>query len=453
MRTVHSGIAAGSSPRGPGCSVGLARPDATRGRTWLLDQLGQHALHVQVLVRYWLVDFATAKASHHELGFRQFLVENWCMICGMMPVRYRAHCTARLAMNKDALPRAPARREDPHRIGLVEARRERVIHRRGRRSGGSSKPADEAQTRRVDPMLNPKRKARLPCWRRCSRHLDVLPSELGRQQGSRALRLRVQHQGRRAGSALHSAAFDDPPETPLARWSPALGALRRDRCRWRSSTTCWSLGARFIHAMPRCARALLTDRHHPADHAPVSTRMGESEFMMGLAFPSESTQQYRPALHVQGMLAELIQYTKFCRACIRASEADAHPASGVTTPAAMPLWTVRIMYPQDVRADVRIIQVWVRAARCGPLQRRTRGAGSGRCHDRIFQAANGLQERINCSGWPSTPRLLLPAASSSTSAIIGRSGGPPAPSGVSTTRTLTSTGSPAARRSRISRGY
>ncbi len=58
------------------------------------------------------------------------------------------------------------------------------------------------------------------------------------------------------------------------------------------------------------------------------------------------------------MLAELIQYTEFCRACIRASDADAAPGpSGVTTPAAMPLWTVRMMYPKMFGRMCEIIQV------------------------------------------------------------------------------------------------
>jgi 4-hydroxyphenylacetate 3-monooxygenase len=43
------------------------------------------------------------------------------------------------------------------------------------------------------------------------------------------------------------------------------------------------------------------------------------------------------------MLAELIQYTEFCPACVRASEAGAaRSPSSVMTPAAMPLWTVRM---------------------------------------------------------------------------------------------------------------
>jgi len=58
------------------------------------------------------------------------------------------------------------------------------------------------------------------------------------------------------------------------------------------------------------------------------------------------------------MLAELIQYTEFCRACLRASEADATKGTaGVMTPAAMPLWTVRMMFPKMFVRMCEIIQI------------------------------------------------------------------------------------------------
>jgi 4-hydroxyphenylacetate 3-monooxygenase len=54
----------------------------------------------------------------------------------------------------------------------------------------------------------------------------------------------------------------------------------------------------------------------------------------------------------------LIQYTEFCPACVRASEADAAPSpSSVMTPAAMPLWTVRMMYPKMFVRMCEIIQI------------------------------------------------------------------------------------------------
>src|SRR5258708_10576289 len=58
------------------------------------------------------------------------------------------------------------------------------------------------------------------------------------------------------------------------------------------------------------------------------------------------------------MLDELIQHTEFVRAAIRASEADAavSPASGLMTPAEMPLWTVRMMFPKMFVRACEIIQ-------------------------------------------------------------------------------------------------
>jgi 4-hydroxyphenylacetate 3-monooxygenase len=70
----------------------------------------------------------------------------------------------------------------------------------------------------------------------------------------------------------------------------------------------------------------------------------KSEFMMGLAFAIAKSTNIDQHLHVQGMLAELIQYAEFCRACIRASEADGTRGLGAMIPTAMPLWTVRMMY-------------------------------------------------------------------------------------------------------------
>src|SRR5437763_1592353 len=62
-------------------------------------------------------------------------------------------------------------------------------------------------------------------------------------------------------------------------------------------------------------------------------------------------------LLVQGMLAELIQFTEFVRSCLRASEVDAKPnAQGFCTPAAMPLWTVRMMFPKMFIRMCEIIQ-------------------------------------------------------------------------------------------------
>src|SRR5262249_28604508 len=55
--------------------------------------------------------------------------------------------------------------------------------------------------------------------------------------------------------------------------------------------------------------------------------------------------------------AEMIQYAEFVRACLRASEVDANSnANGYCTPAAMPLWTVRMMFPKMFIRMCEIIQ-------------------------------------------------------------------------------------------------
>jgi 4-hydroxyphenylacetate 3-monooxygenase len=92
-------------------------------------------------------------------------------------------------------------------------------------------------------------------------------------------------------------------------------------------------------------------------HQFSTKNLAKAEFMMGLGFAIAKATNIDQHLHVQGMLAELIQISEFCRACLRASEADAAPnAQGVMTPAAMPLWTVRMMFPKMFVRACEIIQ-------------------------------------------------------------------------------------------------
>jgi len=93
-------------------------------------------------------------------------------------------------------------------------------------------------------------------------------------------------------------------------------------------------------------------------HQFSTKNLAKAEFMMGLGFAVAKSTNIDQHLHVQNMLAELIQFTEFCRACLRASEADAAPnAQGVMTPAAMPLWTVRMMFPRMFVRMCEIIQL------------------------------------------------------------------------------------------------
>jgi 4-hydroxyphenylacetate 3-monooxygenase len=93
-------------------------------------------------------------------------------------------------------------------------------------------------------------------------------------------------------------------------------------------------------------------------HQFSTKNLAKAEFMMGLGFAVAKSTNIDQHLHVQNMLAELIQFTEFCRACLRASEADAAPnAQGVMTPAAMPLWTVRMMFPKMFVRACEIVQI------------------------------------------------------------------------------------------------
>jgi 4-hydroxyphenylacetate 3-monooxygenase len=83
-------------------------------------------------------------------------------------------------------------------------------------------------------------------------------------------------------------------------------------------------------------------------HQFSTKNLAKSEFMMGLAFAIAKATNIDQHLHVQGI----------CRACLRAGEVDAAPGpSGVMTPATMPLWTVRMMYPKMFVRMCEIIQI------------------------------------------------------------------------------------------------
>jgi 4-hydroxyphenylacetate 3-monooxygenase len=116
----------------------------------------------------------------------------------------------------------------------------------------------------------------------------------------------------------------------------------------------------FIHRDPAMCNGLFqrTQAMPQVMHQTSTKNLAKSEFMMALGFAIARSTNIDAHLHVQGMLAELIQHTEFMRACIRASEADAAPSpvSGLMTPADMPLWTVRMMYPKMFIRACEIIQ-------------------------------------------------------------------------------------------------
>jgi 4-hydroxyphenylacetate 3-monooxygenase len=115
----------------------------------------------------------------------------------------------------------------------------------------------------------------------------------------------------------------------------------------------------FIHRDPELCNALYnrTGVYPHVMHQFTTKNLAKSEFMMGLGFALAKSTNIDQHLHVQTMLAELIQFTEFNRACLRASEVDAAPnAQGVMTPAPMPLWTVRMMYAKMFHRSCEIIQ-------------------------------------------------------------------------------------------------
>jgi len=93
-------------------------------------------------------------------------------------------------------------------------------------------------------------------------------------------------------------------------------------------------------------------------HQFSTKNLAKAEFMMGLAFAIARSTNIDSHLHVQGLLAELIQFAECMRACLRASEVDAQPGPyGTMMPASMPLWTVRMMFPNMFIRMCEIIQI------------------------------------------------------------------------------------------------
>src|SRR5437879_4065685 len=116
----------------------------------------------------------------------------------------------------------------------------------------------------------------------------------------------------------------------------------------------------FIHRDPEMCNGLFqrTQAMPQVMHQTATKNLAKAEFMMALGFAIARSTNIDAHLHVQGMLAELIQHAEFVRSCIRASEADAAPSpSGLMTPAEMPLWTVRMMFPKMFVRACEIIQI------------------------------------------------------------------------------------------------
>jgi 4-hydroxyphenylacetate 3-monooxygenase len=148
-------------------------------------------------------------------------------------------------------------------------------------------------------------------------------------------------------------------------------------------------------------------------HQFSTKNLAKAEFMMGLGFAVAKSTNVDQHLHVQNMLAELIQFTEFCRACLRASEADAAPnAQGVMTPAAMPLWTVRMMFPKMFVRACEIVQILGAGGLVSVPSYAETGSPVWPDVERYFQAANAdARSRI---------RLFRLAFDAAVSSFAGR---------------------------------
>lgn len=92
-------------------------------------------------------------------------------------------------------------------------------------------------------------------------------------------------------------------------------------------------------------------------HQFSTKNLAKAEFMMALGFAIARSTKIDAHLQVQGMLAELIEYTECVRSCLRASEVDAQlNADGIMVPAEMPMWCVRMMFPKMFIRMCEIIQ-------------------------------------------------------------------------------------------------
>jgi 4-hydroxyphenylacetate 3-monooxygenase len=124
-------------------------------------------------------------------------------------------------------------------------------------------------------------------------------------------------------------------------------------------------------------------------HQFSTKNLSKAEFMMALAFSIAKSTNVDQHLHVQGMLAELIQFTEFCRACLRAAEVDAtRSARGYMVPAAMPLWTVRMMFPKMFIRMCEIVQILGAGGLVAVPSYAELGSPIARDVETYFQAAN-----------------------------------------------------------------
>lgn len=95
-----------------------------------------------------------------------------------------------------------------------------------------------------------------------------------------------------------------------------------------------------------------------AAHQYATKDLAKAEFMMALALTLARSTKVDVHLHIQGMLAELINNVEVVRACLVASEAGATMSPhGIMVPAHGPLDAVRLTFPPMFRRACEIVQI------------------------------------------------------------------------------------------------
>ena len=116
----------------------------------------------------------------------------------------------------------------------------------------------------------------------------------------------------------------------------------------------------FLHRNPELSNGLYprTFLSHQTGHQAAIKALAKSEFMLGLALALAKSTRIDGFLHVQGMIAEIMVSVQTVKACIQSSEANAITTPyGTVAPDMMPLWVIRLGFPQMFHRMQEIIQL------------------------------------------------------------------------------------------------
>jgi 4-hydroxyphenylacetate 3-monooxygenase len=93
-------------------------------------------------------------------------------------------------------------------------------------------------------------------------------------------------------------------------------------------------------------------------HQFVIKDLAKAEFMMALAFALVRTTKVDEFLHIQGLLAELINHAEVIRSCVMTAEAEgAVSRQGIFLPATGPLNAMKFLFPEMFRRACEIVQI------------------------------------------------------------------------------------------------